>query len=748
MNKDLYAVPNDTELTDVIRLHDITDFEPHLSDAVYAHVLDDLLDDDISEAKVMTLQARRKLATRMRAMSAKLTRMRLAKRTRLAPPARLQYRARKAAIMLLRARIAGKRGEHYSQLSPSDRIMIDRQVMSRYGKNLDKLVKIIASRLMPMIRRKEADRLRDAVAKIQEGHQYFTGLSTITKSARAAQFAKQTKMSDSDPSAYKKAPGDDKETRMSKHTKKYRDMFEARKSAHGASDADEPSDNIVYQMRKVINLRGKHPVKFADGSTMQLHPDYAHHVIRMYHAQQRPLDKHKFVRRMGASSTNFKKAIGLNEGPIWSRLKKLFQPRLPKGDARGPATGAPASRGPTSVPDTEPATSTGSFKHRTISGSKPHSDTVRRAHSAKAVVRTAANEDMSVVLHRERDALKQKQHRESDALAHRHAAKVKAAAVHKKTIAKSQSSSYLKSEEYDYAISESALAGLQKKAEESGIPLSVLRKVYNRGMAAWKTGHRPGANQQQWAYARVNSFITKGKGTWGGADKDLAAGVRKEEAEVSEATISRRQNADGIDVSAPKPWDIDEQTHKSRDVGKSGRTWEDVRKVLSRKKNVDESFVVGISDAPFAREADLNIGGQTFKHHNSIVTEADRSEKIDDDDYDYDGCKDCDCVEEGLEGYIDVSESTITHKGHAVKLGAVTKSNRPNKKRMVHVRNDKGNVVRVHFGDPNLEIKRDNPERRKNFRARHGCDNPGPGPRWKAKYWSCRYWSKKPVSKM
>jgi hypothetical protein len=47
-----------------------------------------------------------------------------------------------------------------------------------------------------------------------------------------------------------------------------------------------------------------------------------------------------------------------------------------------------------------------------------------------------------------------------------------------------------------------------------------------RGMAAWKSGHRPGAGQQQWGYARVNSFLTKGKGTWGKADKDLAKEVR------------------------------------------------------------------------------------------------------------------------------------------------------------------------------------------------------------------------------
>ena len=73
---------------------------------------------------------------------------------------------------------------------------------------------------------------------------------------------------------------------------------------------------------------------------------------------------------------------------------------------------------------------------------------------------------------------------------------------------------------------ENATAGLKKKAEKSGMPLGILRKVYNRGVAAWRTGHRPGTTPQQWALARVNSFVTKSSGTWGKADKDLAAKVR------------------------------------------------------------------------------------------------------------------------------------------------------------------------------------------------------------------------------
>jgi len=74
-----------------------------------------------------------------------------------------------------------------------------------------------------------------------------------------------------------------------------------------------------------------------------------------------------------------------------------------------------------------------------------------------------------------------------------------------------------------------AIAALQKKADKTGMPYSILKQVYDRGMAAWKGGHRPGASQHQWAFARVNSFVTKSSGTWGGADSDLAKKVKGKE---------------------------------------------------------------------------------------------------------------------------------------------------------------------------------------------------------------------------
>ena len=68
------------------------------------------------------------------------------------------------------------------------------------------------------------------------------------------------------------------------------------------------------------------------------------------------------------------------------------------------------------------------------------------------------------------------------------------------------------------------------------------------------------------------------------------------------------------------------------------------------------------------------------------------------------------------------------------------------KKFSVYVKNDKGNIVKVNFGDPSMEIKRDDPARRKSYRARHNCENPGP--KWKANYWSCKMWSSTPVSSL
>lgn len=78
------------------------------------------------------------------------------------------------------------------------------------------------------------------------------------------------------------------------------------------------------------------------------------------------------------------------------------------------------------------------------------------------------------------------------------------------------------------------------------------------------------------------------------------------------------------------------------------------------------------------------------------------------------------------------------YQGRKVQLNKPFRTPDGPKKMSVYVKNEKGNVVKVNFGDPNMSIKKSNPDRRRSFRARHNCDNPGP--KYKARYWSCRAW--------
>jgi hypothetical protein len=206
-------------------------------------------------------------------------------------------------------------------------------------------------------------------------------------------------------------------------------------------------------------------------------------------------------------------------------------------------------------------------------------------------------------------------------------------------------SDYIDTQVEDVQLDEK-IDGLVKKAEKSGMSYSILKKVYDRGMAAWKTGHRPGTTPQQWAFARVNSFTTKSAGTWGKADADLAKQVEQ----IEEAC------------------------------------WDGYKQVGMKKK--------GDKEVPncVPEETDLNEWGE---------------------------------IEEESE-----------YQGRKVTLNKPTSGDV--KKSKVYVKNEKGNVVKVNFGDPNMTIKKSNPARRKSFRARHNCENPGP--KWKARYWSCKAW--------
>jgi len=248
------------------------------------------------------------------------------------------------------------------------------------------------------------------------------------------------------------------------------------------------------------------------------------------------------------------------------------------------------------------------------------------------------------------------------------------------------------------------IEGLKKKSEKSGIAYSILKAVYDRGMAAWQGGHRPGTTPQQWAFARVNSFITKGPGTWGKADKDLASKVRSNE------EFSRFAEA--------LEWGTDAMRKKyAKDTpGQSEETCCD---------DCDENAVVDEACWDTHKQVGMKKKG------NRMVPDCrPKNEEVEE-------------VLEEVDWEQVVNEAE--YQGKSVKLNDPFRTSDGPKKFGVYTMGPNGKVVVVRFGDPNMEIKRDDPERLKSYRARHGCDNPGP--KWKANYWSCQMWrSDKSVS--
>ena len=217
-------------------------------------------------------------------------------------------------------------------------------------------------------------------------------------------------------------------------------------------------------------------------------------------------------------------------------------------------------------------------------------------------------------------------------------------------------------------IQEKKIEGLENKAEKSKYTYATLKKVYDRGMGAYKTNPgsvRPNATSpQQWAMARVNSFLKGGHKQ----DDDL------KESDYPTVTFLKKKNKK-------------EPEYKNSDISeKDGPCWDGYKQVgMKKKKGKDVPNCV-------PEETDLNEWGE---------------------------------VEEAAE-----------YQGRKVTLNKPTKGDV--KKSKVYVKNAKGNVVKVEFGDPDMQIQKDIPSRRKSFRARHNCDNPGP--KWKARYWSCKAW--------
>ena len=202
--------------------------------------------------------------------------------------------------------------------------------------------------------------------------------------------------------------------------------------------------------------------------------------------------------------------------------------------------------------------------------------------------------------------------------------------------------------------------------------------------------------------------------------------------------------------------DFGEETEEWDCAKEKPGLWENIRKKKEREGKKYKPAKRGDPDRPDPeawKKAQSEEGGMAKGQLKKIVTQASQLYNIMTPEMQLDGwvqdkLSKAEHFIEAVYDYIMFSEPEKTkaseYQGRKVTLNKPFRTPKGPKKFSVYVKNDKGNVVKVNFGDPNMSIKRDDPERRKSYRARHNCDNPGP--KWKANYWSCKFWSETNVS--
>ena len=266
----------------------------------------------------------------------------------------------------------------------------------------------------------------------------------------------------------------------------------------------------------------------------------------------------------------------------------------------------------------------------------------------------------------------------------------------------------------DFQLDEK-IEGLVTKAEKSGVPYGILKKVYDRGMAAWKTGHRPGTTPQQWAFARVNSFLTGGK-TRTTADADLwkQAKGKKEEIEDSREI--------GTDASR--------QERQKMTPG---------QKVFSFKEHLNcgtPDCCNECAESSLIESNQYRVGSEKyyefFNEKRSLYERGELNpvgfdkELLEGDIGKYD-------TYDGEHVPLDCPMMESEYQGQDVEL------NKPkvggSKKYYVYVK-DGDKVKKVSWGDTSgLKVKLNDKEARKSFAARHDCANKKD--KTKAGYWAC-----------
>ena len=414
--------------------------------------------------------------------------------------------------------------------------------------------------------------INDLEEYIEENAKYHAGLSKSTKDKRKAQFKKQTKMDDDNPAAYKPAPGDaTAKTKPSKHTTKFKDMFgEADgpcwdthkqvglKKKNGKMVPNcVPKEGTIPLFRDMF-VEDKNPIVDTEDNVEEGVDDPA--IFKSVFLAGGPGSGKSFtVGKTGLAAIGFK--IVNSDDKFEAALKKadleptpdnIFSPKGQK--LRGRAKELTAKQQELYINGRLGLVVDGTGKN--YAKIKAQAESLKKIGYDIAMI--FVNTDLETALKRNRErarSLTDKKVEEMWKEVQSNLGKFQSMFGSNfvivdnsegSNIEKATTSAYKKILKFSKESPKNSIAkkwiakqlgeeriplivenkkGLQNKADKTGIPYGILKKVFDRGVAAWRTGHRPGTTPSQWGFARVNSFATKSKGTWGGADKDLAAKV-------------------------------------------------------------------------------------------------------------------------------------------------------------------------------------------------------------------------------
>jgi hypothetical protein len=274
----------------------------------------------------------------------------------------------------------------------------------------------------------------------------------------------------------------------------------------------------------------------------------------------------------------------------------------------------------------------------------------------------------------------------------------------------------LTEEQYNRIIEEGK-SGIDKtlanKAKASGISKTILKQVHSRGMAAWNSGHRPGTPQEAWAMGRVNSFIT-GSGGARKADADLwkkakKSKDRKKKKKKNESLNINRMivTESNVMMSEGLQYHLDNQIPLSENIYRYGS--EEYFKLINEVRRLYKEGKIDLSllDEELVKQS---IGEKGLY--------------------------------EGKEVWLNVPMEEITlyeakHNGKEVSLNSPKKSGSQNYVYVTGCLKDKSKVKKITYGSA-MKDKLKDPDRRKAFSARHGCEGLSLKDKCTKKYWACR----------